>query len=225
MKIIKAATKLEFIDSLVPAKEIVPDWYRKASKFPYPNNKEIVGFKSCIPFLDSMISGYFLTTPCDIKVEQLKDGPYFSWRIDWEPLTNRDSESMQGIPIPSGYSKDAFAWLFPYSLLPLKGYSAMFTHPVNRFDLPFTTTSGIADLDDGFSPGHIPFFIRRDFEGVIPFNTPIVQIIPFKREAYSLKRDEQAIGHGEKIHFENTRVFSGNHKNNRWHKKIYKGFS
>jgi hypothetical protein len=56
------------------------------------------------------------------------------------------------------------------------------THPLNRTDLPFYTLSGIVDSDNYMGEGKVPFFIKKDFTGIIPAGTPIVQIIPIKTD-------------------------------------------
>jgi hypothetical protein len=34
--------------------------------------------------------------------------------------------------------------------------------------------------------GNIPFFLKENFEGVIPKNTPVAQIFPYKRESWQM---------------------------------------
>jgi hypothetical protein len=65
----------------------------------------------------------------------------------------------------------------------------MFTHPINRPDLPFYTMTGIVDTDTFPVPVNFPFFIREDFDGIIPEGTPIAQVIPFKREDWKADVD------------------------------------
>ena len=59
----------------------------------------------------------------------------------------------------------------------------LFTHPLNRFDLPFTTLSGMVDCDlyrDSWI--HFPaHWHDMNFSGVLPKGTPIVQCLPVKR--------------------------------------------
>ena len=67
------------------------------------------------------------------------------------------------------------------------GYSLLITHPINRYDLPFTTLTGLIDTDL-YKDNFINFPARwRDlsFRGVLPKGTPIAQCIPVKRELWS----------------------------------------
>lgn len=83
---------------------------------------------------------------------------------------------------PQGYYQEHFAWYPDWAVELPEGYSALYTHPLNRFDLPFFMTIGIIDNDKVNLPGTMPFFIAKGFEGTIPAGTPYAQIIPFKRE-------------------------------------------
>ena len=60
------------------------------------------------------------------------------------------------------------------------GWSLLATHPLNRFDLPFTTLSGLVDADRFHDVGILfPAVWRdRDFTGVLPRGTPVAQCLP-----------------------------------------------
>jgi len=64
------------------------------------------------------------------------------------------------------------------------GYSLLFTHPANRFDLPFTTLTGLVDCDRYQDAGiHFPArWHDANFNGVLPKGTPVAQCFPVKRE-------------------------------------------
>jgi hypothetical protein len=67
------------------------------------------------------------------------------------------------------------------------GYAILFTHPVNRFDLPFTTLTGLVDCDRySHSWIHFPAHWHDvNFSGVLPKGTPIAQCLPVKRENWT----------------------------------------
>ena len=65
----------------------------------------------------------------------------------------------------------------------------MFTHPANRFDLPFTTLTGMVDCDryhDAWInvPAH---WHDVTFTGVLPKGTPVAQCFPIKRESWGAR--------------------------------------
>jgi hypothetical protein len=57
--------------------------------------------------------------------------------------------------------------------------------------LPFFTLSGVTDTDTWGGSDVLNFALKKDFEGVIPAGTPIVQIIPFRRETWDFEIEEE----------------------------------
>jgi hypothetical protein len=97
----------------------------------------------------------------------------------------------------------------------------MISHPANRFDLPFTTLSGIVDSDTALHEGNLPFFIKEGFEGLIPKGTPIFQIIPFKRENWKSEIDRDISIEANKNAFSAGSVLFGWYKSKVWKRKTY----
>ena len=103
-----------------------------------------------------------------------------------------------------------------------KNYSILFTHPLNRHDLPFTTLSGIVDSGLITSPtGSVPFYIKENFEGLIPQGTPIAQLIPIRQESWSSKIKNGLVEKSLKQTISSNLVFSGWYKKNIWKRKNY----
>lgn len=101
-------------------------------------------------------------------------------------------------PIPEGYEGIHFTWTTNWFPQTPKGYSVLMTHPINRFDLPFLTLTGIIDCSGYINGGLLPFFIKKDFVGVIPAGTPYAQVIPLKNEDWQSENvfydeDEMAV--------------------------------
>ena len=92
---------------------------------------------------------------------------------------------------------------------------------MNNFSLPFVSTSGIINNDKVFQPGSIPFFIRKGFNGIIPKGTPIIQIIPFKRNNWKSKK--VLISSEDIEHFKpgSKRIENNYYRNNLWEKNNY----
>jgi hypothetical protein len=67
------------------------------------------------------------------------------------------------------------------------GYSCLVTHPFGYNNLPFHSFSGIVDSDRFHADINTPFTLKKNFSGVIPKGTPMMQIIPFKRENWESK--------------------------------------
>ena len=179
----------------------LPDWYRKADRFamnpatgtPWERpdgGGKIPTWKACPAVFDVMGSGYAYKTPCDIEFAEdaagniqgrVLDARYRDFMIDRMPMSH--------FPHPQGYHAKHFAWWPDWCVELPEGYSALYTHPLNRFELPFMTTSGIVDNDKVRLPGAMPFFFLKGVAGILPAGTPYAQIIPFKREHWESEVD------------------------------------
>jgi hypothetical protein len=176
----------------VSAKKTMPLWFTKSSKYWLDNDgnpivvngdgdQKYPGFKKCPAMVDIFTSGYSLTTPCDVEIFEEDGKKYSKVEPGFEKFCNK-RDGAAGFYIPKDYSEDLFHWFPNWGFILPKGYSAMIMHPINHYELPFLTINGIMDSDIYDLPGYQPFFIRKDFVGIIPKGTPYMQIIPFKRE-------------------------------------------
>lgn len=228
MKIIKAAKHFEFYELPKPAKLYIPDWYKKipsyfnGTKFQWRNFSDNKTLKHCLPFIDAFQTGYIVELQQDINVEVdiITGEPQIFWGADPHPIVYREKK-YESVPAPAGHSPEEFTWVFRYSLKLPKGYSMLMAHPLNRFDLPFTTLSGIHDTDGGLHQGKVPFFIKSDFEGVIPAGTPIIQLIPIKRQSWIMKESKKLKQIGRESEWRNLSSVKGDYKKKRWVRKDY----
>ena len=226
-KIIEFATEEKYLKIPQPAKEYVPEWYKKTEKF-YGGkrklNTDLLGrktVKNCIPFLDSFITGYMIELCQDLHVEKIDENySKINWDTSPNVLEQRLTEINNTIPIPDGYTNQHFAWNVIYNYKTTPGYSLLITHPFNRWDLPFYTLTGIVDTDNVIGPGNLPFFLSKEFEGIIPVGTPIAQILPFKRENWKALENKNIIDTGRRNRFNSAKTI-GWYKKNFWHKKNY----
>jgi hypothetical protein len=179
-----------------PTKNLTPEWFKQADKFElnkqtgeyWPNTEGgfVRSFKSCPGLLDIFITGYFYVTPCDIVFSKLSNGDMIATpEPGYEDFVGARAP-MNEFPVPHGYLDRHFHWYPNWAPEVPEGYSVLYVNPINRFDLPFITTSAIIDNDKMNTPGLIPFFLRDDFEGKIPKGTPYLQLIPYKREDWKM---------------------------------------
>lgn len=178
----------------VPASQGLPAWLRSmpAQAFNAVAGAEDDTVKRCPPFIDAMMSGWLIPLMCDVAVE----GGELSWDIDLppgaatsfprSPLGLHDPGQVKGTPLFDG---DQFLLKFHnlWTIEAPAGYAVLFTHPFNRFDLPFTTLTGLVDCDRYHDAWiHFPAVWRdAGFSGVLPRGTPVAQCIPVRREAWS----------------------------------------
>lgn len=185
---------LEFLEIPSPSKNYLPKWYKNKKRFDkvmeHTNNpvNALIGvsYKACVPFFDTFISGYTFSLHQDIVVTQNPDGPSINWNTGPEPVILRTPGLKVGdfdnnIPTPLGCAGDHWAWKFYFGIKVPKGYSVLITHPLNRYDLPFISASGIVDELTPFA-GSYSFWLKEGFEGIIPKGTPLLQLFPYKRD-------------------------------------------
>lgn len=163
-------------------------------------------WKSCPALLDIFLSGYYLLTPCDIEVkknEMMIDETYppviFKFDQKWNNSTNFEDWSQdqfgfpicggrgiqEGLPYPKGYYPYGYYWIPNWFAQVPENYTLLFTHPMNIENLPFKTMSGFVDSSNILVlTGKYPFYIKEDWEGVIPAGTPFAQVIPIKNESW-----------------------------------------
>jgi hypothetical protein len=171
-----------------PAATGLPDWLRAmpAQAFSAVVAGDDDTVKRCPPFIDAMTCGFLIPLICDLTIE---DGE-FTWEHELpagdgfarSPIGFHDSSQVTGTPL---FDPDQFLIKFHnlWTIEAPEGYALLFTHPVNRFDLPFTTLSGLVDCDRYHdTPIHFPAHWRdANFSGVLPRGTPVAQCFPIRR--------------------------------------------
>jgi len=214
---------------IFPAKEVIPKWYKDTERIVNLENKKILNilplkksFKACLPFLESLQTGYMIPLSVDIAVKQTEGGPSITYQeLFKKPIILRDDYQNNKLPTPNGYSNLHFAWDLHVSFKIPKGYSALVTHPLNRFDLPFLTLSAIIDGEFVVPGGNMPVFFNNSFEGIIEAGTPIAQIVLFKTENWSNILDQSLNEEASVNNIKSGSSAIGWYKKNIWKKKSF----
>ena len=222
----------EHFFNIKPSSEFIPEWYRKSvSQRPGTNSELLIHspnlttstYKKCTPLFDAVTAGYMMHLTADIEVIKKEDDlPYIMWRTKRKIITDHSLSEWEGLPCPDGYSAYVYKWHNQFHIKLPKDYSLLFLSPINRFDLPFLTITGIVDCDTYVGNVQFPFFIKNSFTGIIEKGTPITQMIPIKREYWEREHG----GYDAKNSLLNMEKFFStikrSYKNNYWHKKEYK---
>ena len=137
-------------------------------------------------------------------------------------INRRPDNSSKYFPTPYWCTKSKFTFLYPYSILTPPGYSTIFTQPFNQFDTPLVFLTGVVDTDKIIQNGNYPFFVRKNFKGVVKAGTPIIQMIPFKRDSWSSSKEtfENNSLDLNRVKLRVAEVY-GYYKNNIWNRKEY----
>jgi len=204
------------------AKNFIPDWYKKIPPYNIKNPAK-TNAKACIPFFDSFNTGYIITLAHDVYVRIGENGvPDLEWPFNVKNPMGVRSEIADLKVVPAGHYPREFVWQTNVAWTVPKGYSVLFTHPLNRHDLPFTTLSAVIDGGLVMTPiSNVPFYIKTGFEGLIPQGTPMAQLIPFRQEKWKSK-NKPGLAETGILHNDLTlMVFKGWYKKTFWTKKYY----
>lgn len=172
-----------------PARSVIPGWYRDTSAWIRPTEglseaekRDLMTVKKCMPLLDSLTLGYIIPTPSALEVHRTDEGV----RLHWPSRQTVDIHIVgQTGDYPGHNRSDPMPkWMSNWGLRTPKGYSCLFVSPFHH-DLPFRTLAGVVDTDTYFDAVNFPFLIDPDFSGVIPAGTPMVQVVPFRRDEFT----------------------------------------
>lgn len=232
-------------DYPTPIKLNIPEWYKKLE-----HSLENKTVKGCIPFLDTLTSGYLLKIPQDFHVKHNVDNKNEKGEIfkdsfqtyglhDQQQLLHAkyvnlnsgiDSHSLkqvEGSPfIEKNKNLPFYKIINPWKIKTPKGYSCLFISPLNNSDDRFSIISGIVDTDTFPNEINFPIIINGDkypvLETTIKKGTPYVQIIPFKRDNWKM-----TITPRKQKEIQNSRLFYGLrliniYKDKYWNKKSWK---
>jgi len=228
-------------DYPIPTKLNIPEWYKKLDHL--SDRKTI---KGCMPFLDTLTSGYLLKMPQDFGIKhnfENKEGnkdsfQFFSMQnkldlLNFEGINLNsgidihDPNQVEGSPfIEKNKNLPFYKILNPWTIKTPKGYSCLFVPPLNNSDDRFSIIPGIVDTDTFNLEINFPIIINGDkypkLETIIKKGTPYVQIIPFKRESWKMliksKKRKEIINH--KLFY--TLKVINTYKDKYWNKKSWK---
>jgi len=225
-----------FAPKPVPASKMIPEWYKKQASS--GSNDETIGLgftsstiKRCMPIFDLMSSGYFLLAPCDIYIDSTNPDklehsvPDAIKEITENFFSSHNKAQYEELPYDRKYYHKDLLRLNPFwSLSTPSGYSTMFIDPPFKDSLPIKAVSALIDTDKYISNGHLSFFVKSGFVGVIPQGTPLIQAIPFKRESWEseLVDAQTALDQLDTQFFKIRSTFTNGYKNKMRTKKEYK---
>tara|TARA_R100001509_G_scaffold99454_1_gene58137 strand:- start:1297 stop:2025 length:729 start_codon:yes stop_codon:yes gene_type:complete len=216
-----------------PIKTNIPEWFKKLK-----HNKESRTVKGCIPFLQTLTTGYLLTLPqsihlkhnvvdeANVKTEMRitsNIGEYVNLNTHHPQL--HPPFQVAGSPhLKKNNDLPVQKILNPWHIKTPRGYSCLFLPPLNNTDDRFSIIPGIVDTDTLPVQVNFPFIVNGDkypmLDTIIEIGTPYVQIIPFKRESWQMKIKKQK----KKDHVSTIKKFFltdfHRYKNNYWIKDI-----
>jgi hypothetical protein len=218
------------VPSPKPAKSYIPEFIKNTRSTDLDENgfELSIGPLRCMPFVDSLTSGYIQELCCAVEIKNLGKGDNgdiisYRWGGDIKPLSTRGEDRGSSLTFPkfTGYYHAEFHWNTMWEPKTPIGYSTLYMHPANRFDLPFTTMNGIIDTDKWSIHGPLPFLIKEGFEGIIPAGTPIYQLMFIKRSEWNSDESDFDPKSQDKTKYTAQRHGRGGYKKEFWESKKF----
>jgi hypothetical protein len=228
-------------DYPTPIKLNIPEWYKKLE-----HSLQNITIKGCMPFLDTLTSGYLLKIPQDFNIRHNvkndkgeKDSFQTFAMHEQNAFLNvktinlnsgidvHNIKQVEGSPfIEKNKNLPFYKIVNPWKIKTPKGYSCLFVPPLNNSDDRFSIIPGIVDTDTFPNEINFPIIINGDkypvLETIIKKGTPYVQIIPFKRDSWKM-----VVKSRKQKEIQNSRLFYNLkliniYKEKYWNKKLWK---
>jgi hypothetical protein len=162
-----------------PAAKAVPAWLKNM-----PTDIGDGGtLKRCPPFLEAVTAGYVIPAASDIVLTLSAQG-VLSVDGDASRLSAHHPVQYDGAPFTHAA---VIKFRNPWVIVTPPGYVCLITAPINRFELPCMPLTGIVETDSYYKEVNVPAIcmMRPGQTATIARGTPLVQVIPFRREAWS----------------------------------------
>lgn len=222
------------IDPPVKASKAIPEWIKVI-----PNEQNnFPTAKRCLPLIEACSEGYVWKTHCDIEFEVAENekGTYLS--LNFYSGINHFAFD-QGQPIIGKHGDDQInvdkqplkekirlhgdnPWRQVYKFNNLfvvqtpKGYSCRFKSLSNSFNIPIQLFEGVVETDHYYGCVNFPFRYtgpKTPHKYLLKKGTPLIQIIPFKREKWESEVGTADIDKVQKQQFFLTTVFRNAYRN------------
>jgi hypothetical protein len=180
----------------VPAKLALPEWFRRIpavdrSVLSATNNGLTI--KRCMPFFDAISLGYILPIGATVRLQISEQGRKVDagWEFDRVMVSNHGSYQIAGHPLAD---RPPMKFHNYWTIKTPPGWSCLFLAPLNRPNLPVEIMAGVVDTDTYASLINFPFIATGcDGVHVVEKGTPLVQVIPFKRNEAELELRKEGV--------------------------------
>lgn len=209
-----------------PSKNNIPSWYKETkpyssdNKYGYGSVKNST-IKKCMPVFDAMSSGYVIKLHSDIYVKYNGVGYEFKPALDSINIIDfHPKKQVENYP----FNKEMYSLLpkitNPWGIKTKSGYSSLIIPPMHRENI-IGILPGVVDTDKYNAPVNLPFVINKDrYTGIVKAGTPIAQVIPFKRDTWSMLIEED-LEVDKKTATKILSVFYNGYKDMFWNKKEF----
>jgi len=218
-----------------PSIKNLPNWFKKQNSY-VANNSDVINgsqmitVKKCTAFFDVISSGYVLKCPFDLYIdttgnEPIYDIPTTLKGLKFPMIGSHSNIQISEYPIDlEKYQPDLLRINMIWLIQTPKGYSSLIIDTQHSDRLPIKAISAVIDTDTFYTDGLFSFIVEKNYKGIIKKGTPLVQVIPIKRNSWQSEiiNDNNIL---DKLRYQRyviRTVFSKGYKKYFWHRKEYK---
>lgn len=193
---------VEGLPSPQPSTKFFPSWVKNLGscedkdynnvKVPYVSrNGNLQGnqtIKKCVPVTDMMGAGYTIPLWMTMVVEKTEESIHFNWGLSNEkdrvPLASHHIDQVRNSFLAEqGHGNQIFKLTSPWRITTPKGVSCLLISPFYS-NPPLKILPAIVDTDQQHEI-NFPFLYNPEIgDHIIDAGTPLVQVIPFRRETW-----------------------------------------
>ena len=223
-----------------PAKEFIPAWYRNLQRewsymkeedhswntIPYRDNS----VKKCPTVKDIMFSGYIIPLWLDLRIDYtVQTGlNWYNKHANEETITYHEPNAIGSMPINDNSFNTALKFTNPWDIITPPGWSVLIMSPWYHRHWEIEIMPSIVETDS-YHQMNIPFLYHGQGERTFRQGTPLIQVIPFRRDAFdTLGFQSRVMDEDEKLYYDKSRQAERTKQNGwyRWltqqNKKIWK---
>jgi hypothetical protein len=206
-----------------PANREVPEWFKAMPSEAEGQGRSMRTVKNCPPFIEAMTCGYIIPVVADLSLSRDSAGGFHGEANGANILHIHRATQVKGAPFEN---LPVLKILNPWLIRTPPGYSALFLPVLNRFQMPLFPLAGLVETDIFYREVNFPavLTIAPGMSLKLPRGTPLVQVIPIKRDEFQSEFVPPDIEKYNAMN-EQTRDLPENYnfyKDNFWRKKSYR---
>jgi hypothetical protein len=179
---------LEKVAPILPAKEVIPDWWKIVERY-FDDNVESKGtIKNCPSFPEFLSQGYVMPLWCDLQIDIKHDN--FEWKSPDKMFNFSSHGDIQFRDFVPKHIKDNSSMVLkaecPWRLKTPKGYSVWQLPMYYHYNPIFEVLPGIIWSDIHHEVNQ-QMLIKKYGKFLLKRGTPLAVYVPFKREKYKLE--------------------------------------
>lgn len=193
--------------NVVPSSQAIPEWFKDTPIY----NGNIETIKKCPGINDMFRSGYIVMNKNNIKIHvDYLNGIATVDRRESCSLPNHDVRQFDKCPHHNKLSAFKLSWDF--LIKSPEGTSCLFLDPFLHKHPDFVVSEAIIDTDTFHLASNLIFLCNSKVDFIIPANTPLLHIFPFKRVEWKMEIKEASLEEASNYHYFNESAHDKNIK-------------